>query len=156
MPPVCAYCKEIGHSIKHYRKAPITCRLCSSTAHGPDHCPRDVASGPNKTRNTARRRSKTPTNQPQELKSLTKGKETKGKEWAVKVNQTIPAKVMSSTPLLVQSAGIKLGSSSVVLTGESSGKQVVVVHTGHSSSSESEPDEDSSDVESTGSETKIF
>lgn len=31
-----------------------------------------------------------------------------------------------------------------MLTGESSGKQVVAAHTGHSS--ESEPDEDSSDV----------
>ncbi|CAN7037531.1 unnamed protein product [Brassica rapa subsp. trilocularis] len=33
MPPVCSFCKEIGHPIKRCKKAPITCKFCKSTAH---------------------------------------------------------------------------------------------------------------------------
>lgn len=43
MPPVCTHCKEIGHSFKHCKKAPITCTTCNSSSHTPATCPRPKA-----------------------------------------------------------------------------------------------------------------
>lgn len=40
MPPVCGHCKEIGHSIKRCKLAPISCSGCNSTVHTLDVCPR--------------------------------------------------------------------------------------------------------------------
>lgn len=50
MPPVCGHCREIGHSIKRCKSAPITCSVCNSTAHAFDQCPRAKAKG-NKKKN---------------------------------------------------------------------------------------------------------
>ncbi|XP_020890690.1 uncharacterized protein LOC110230845 [Arabidopsis lyrata subsp. lyrata] len=40
MPPVCGHCKEIGHSVKHCKLAPVSCTGCNSTAHSLQKCPR--------------------------------------------------------------------------------------------------------------------
>ncbi|KAG7579890.1 Endonuclease/exonuclease/phosphatase superfamily [Arabidopsis thaliana x Arabidopsis arenosa] len=48
MPPVCAFCKEIGHSIKRCKTAPITCKGCNSTSHPFATCPRIKGNGARK------------------------------------------------------------------------------------------------------------
>jgi len=58
MPPVCAHCKEVGHSLRKCKVAPITCKACNSTLHLADACPRDQPQGVKKRHR--RRRSKTP------------------------------------------------------------------------------------------------
>lgn len=40
MPPVCAHCKEIGHSLRHCKGAPITCTDCRSSTHSSAQCPK--------------------------------------------------------------------------------------------------------------------
>lgn len=40
MPPVCSFCKEVGHSLKRCKKAPITCKVCKSTGHPESECTR--------------------------------------------------------------------------------------------------------------------
>lgn len=46
MPPVCSFCKEVGHSLKRCSKAPVTCINCNSTSHGSEACPRVKTAGP--------------------------------------------------------------------------------------------------------------
>ncbi|KFK26391.1 hypothetical protein AALP_AA8G242400 [Arabis alpina] len=38
MPPVCEFCKEVGHNLKRCKTAPILCHSCGSTTHEPDNC----------------------------------------------------------------------------------------------------------------------
>ena len=45
MPPVCSHCKEIGHSVRRCKLAPITCTGCKSTSHSPATCPRISGNG---------------------------------------------------------------------------------------------------------------
>lgn len=59
MPPVCAHCKEIGHSLKRCKLAPIICQTCKSTAHREDNCPRKGTT-PHKKRYQKRSISKDP------------------------------------------------------------------------------------------------
>lgn len=40
MPPVCSFCKEVGHSLKHCKSAPVSCNACKSTCHTSIDCPR--------------------------------------------------------------------------------------------------------------------
>lgn len=40
MPPVCSFCKEVGHSLRRCKKAPITCKFCKSTGHLQADCTR--------------------------------------------------------------------------------------------------------------------
>lgn len=40
MPPVCSFCKEVGHSLKKCKTAPVSCSSCQSTCHKTDSCPR--------------------------------------------------------------------------------------------------------------------
>lgn len=40
MPPVCSHCKEIGHSVKRCKLAPVSCSGCKSTAYSLEGCPR--------------------------------------------------------------------------------------------------------------------
>lgn len=40
MPPVCSFCKEVGHSLRRCKKAPITCKACKSTTHFQADCTR--------------------------------------------------------------------------------------------------------------------
>ncbi|KAG7530870.1 Reverse transcriptase zinc-binding domain [Arabidopsis thaliana x Arabidopsis arenosa] len=58
MPPICAHCKEVGHSLRRCKAAPITCKACNSTQHSADACPRAKSQAEKKT--PRRRRSKTP------------------------------------------------------------------------------------------------
>ncbi|WZY78879.1 hypothetical protein YC2023_025263 [Brassica napus] len=63
MPPVCQHCKEIGHSIKHCRAAPILCSICSSRTHQPESCPKATQKDPKKSesrRSRARSREGVP------------------------------------------------------------------------------------------------
>ncbi|XP_020890722.1 uncharacterized protein LOC110230865 [Arabidopsis lyrata subsp. lyrata] len=43
MPPVCSFCKEVGHNLKHCKLAPIVCSACSSACHSAEECPRGKA-----------------------------------------------------------------------------------------------------------------
>ncbi|XP_013583277.1 PREDICTED: uncharacterized protein LOC106292212 [Brassica oleracea var. oleracea] len=55
MPPVCGFCKEIGHSTRRCPTAPKSCSVCSSTDHASANCPQ----APNKdTRGRKTRRSR--------------------------------------------------------------------------------------------------
>lgn len=46
MPPVCDHCKEIGHSIKKCKLAPILCLDCKSSSHSSENCPKRVQNTP--------------------------------------------------------------------------------------------------------------
>lgn len=91
MPPICAHCKEIGHSLRHCKGAPITCTVCSSTTHTADRCKQKAVHGPKKRRDQRRPRSKTPSKN-QSVNELTKRKEIAGKHWAVKIPPKSPTR----------------------------------------------------------------
>lgn len=57
MPPICSLCKGIGHSVRRCKLAPITCKTCNSTTHGPQNCPKANLEG-GKKRRTRRAKSK--------------------------------------------------------------------------------------------------
>lgn len=57
MPPVCAHCKEIGHTMKRCKLAPKTCPTCDVGGHGPNLCPQKTAEK-GKGKKTRRGRSK--------------------------------------------------------------------------------------------------
>ncbi|KFK24244.1 hypothetical protein AALP_AAs61703U000100 [Arabis alpina] len=40
LPPICDYCKAVGHSQRRCPTTPITCSACKSTAHADENCPR--------------------------------------------------------------------------------------------------------------------
>ncbi|CAA7026591.1 unnamed protein product [Microthlaspi erraticum] len=40
MPPVCSFCKEIGHSVRRCASALVSCTSCKSTAHSTANCTR--------------------------------------------------------------------------------------------------------------------
>lgn len=48
MPPVCSFCKEVGHTLKRCKLAPISCSGCNSTCHSNDDCPRAKANSKKK------------------------------------------------------------------------------------------------------------
>ena len=43
MPPVCPFCKEVGHNLKRCKVAPVSCHVCNSTCHSVSNCPRAKA-----------------------------------------------------------------------------------------------------------------
>ncbi|XP_010426758.1 PREDICTED: uncharacterized protein LOC104711727 [Camelina sativa] len=43
MPPVCSFCKEVGHNLKCCKVAPILCTSCKSVCHSTAECPRAKA-----------------------------------------------------------------------------------------------------------------
>ncbi|KAG7564362.1 Reverse transcriptase domain [Arabidopsis suecica] len=49
MPPICSFCKEVGHSLKRCKLAPISCSVCNSACHPSDACPRAKAKVKKKT-----------------------------------------------------------------------------------------------------------
>ncbi|XP_024010019.1 uncharacterized protein LOC112085184 [Eutrema salsugineum] len=57
MPPICSFCKEIGHSLKRCSRAPITCKACNSSGHNMETCPKGT-SQLSKGKKTRRGRSK--------------------------------------------------------------------------------------------------
>lgn len=168
MPPVCAHCKEVGHSLKYCKKAPITCKTCSSTTHSMELCPRANAAGPKKRRNQHKPRSKSPVSFPIVAKPPLKGKEKGTKEWVAKEGHTIAVPgVVTENPesFSVKDTGLSLGSGSVLLHGESSGKGISTDKSPQSTvlsspekvqSSDSEVEQDSSDISSRNSEEDDF
>lgn len=54
MPPVCSFCKEVGHSLKRCKLAPISCPKCHSTCHPPTACPRAKSEVKKKTQRNRR------------------------------------------------------------------------------------------------------
>ncbi|XP_019086253.1 PREDICTED: uncharacterized protein LOC109126838 [Camelina sativa] len=40
LPPICAFCQGVGHSIKRCPTAPILCSFCNSTSHSKEACTR--------------------------------------------------------------------------------------------------------------------
>ncbi|XP_019096790.1 PREDICTED: uncharacterized protein LOC104765421 [Camelina sativa] len=62
MPPVCSFCKAIGHSLKRCPQAPITCPTCNSTSHLKESCPKLNLPdpGPKTKKRQHRNRSRTP------------------------------------------------------------------------------------------------
>lgn len=57
MPPVCGFCKEIGHSLRRCPTAPKPCSICSSNDHTAAKCPNKKETRGRKTRRS-RSRSK--------------------------------------------------------------------------------------------------
>lgn len=179
MPPVCSHCKEIGHSLRHCKGAPVTCIACLSSTHSPNQCPKLQKDGSKKRRSNQRRRSRTPAKvivpSQEDAKNcegsthvLQKGIELPGKVWAVKAVAPQPAgkRDKSSGSLVAQSEGVFLGTTKL-LTGESSsGAQVssAVVSAGSAGSidseqsldSDSDVNDDSSDILSHDSEGEAF
>ena len=150
MPPVCTHCKEVGHSLKRCRAAPAQCKVCNSTVHSIESCPKNkVQTEKVKQR---RRRSKTP-------KPV-----SKEGEWVVVGSRSRVIFLEPSNAVLLSPAAkigneasssdpqldpiIKSKGKGSVLKGKGKGKvaQIAVV----SSSSEEEPD--SSDIPSDQSE----
>lgn len=43
MPPICSFCKEVGHNLKRCKLAPVSCSACKSTCHSAAACPRAKA-----------------------------------------------------------------------------------------------------------------
>ncbi|KAG7529879.1 Reverse transcriptase domain [Arabidopsis suecica] len=43
MPPICSFCKEVGHILKRCKLAPVSCSACKSTCHSAAACPRAKA-----------------------------------------------------------------------------------------------------------------
>lgn len=61
MPPVCDYCKEIGHNVKGCSKSPKLCNNCSSKSHGTINCPNNKKrdeTGPGKKTRRGKSKSK--------------------------------------------------------------------------------------------------
>ncbi|KAG7588721.1 Reverse transcriptase domain [Arabidopsis suecica] len=180
MPPICGHCKGIGHSLRHCKAAPVTCIDCQSTTHLQAQCPKLKQGAPKKRRKSVRRRSKSPSSPPAPAVlnvglnegspvAVGKGKDQAGKIWAVKSAASSLPKADGnplSVTLLVHSEGKNLGSS-ILLQGESSsakpvGRPVAKASTdyreesGILGDSDSEVDEDSSDISSSESEKEDF
>ncbi|KAG7587002.1 Reverse transcriptase domain [Arabidopsis thaliana x Arabidopsis arenosa] len=49
MPPICSFCKEVGHCLKRCKVAPVTCSSCKSNSHVTLDCPRATAKRKKKT-----------------------------------------------------------------------------------------------------------
>ncbi|CAL9238312.1 unnamed protein product, partial [Arabidopsis halleri] len=43
MPPICSFCKEVGHCLKRCKTAPVTCSVCNCVCHLSLECPRALA-----------------------------------------------------------------------------------------------------------------
>ncbi|KAG7579142.1 Reverse transcriptase domain [Arabidopsis thaliana x Arabidopsis arenosa] len=127
MPPVCAHCKEIGHSLRHCRAAPITCTNCSSTTHLSVVCPKLIELGPKKSRNHRRRRSKTPVQIPAIGMENVKRNGVVGQEWQVK----------STSGTTVNKTLVGSGSIDSARSHEVPKELAKVLHTGESGKSES-------------------
>ncbi|CAD5335072.1 unnamed protein product [Arabidopsis thaliana] len=90
LPPVCLHCKEIGHSLRHCKAAPILCKDCSSTAHSVESCPKKQGSGAKKRRNQrSRRRSRTPASVLLDVKPESSKQGSVGREWKIKAGASL-------------------------------------------------------------------
>ncbi|CAE5959389.1 unnamed protein product [Arabidopsis arenosa] len=150
MPPVCSHCKEVGHSIKRCRAAPIKCKGCNSTSHSDEFCPRNKPQPQNVKHR--RRRSKTP------------NPAAKDGDWVVvgsqnKVLSLDSHKVTQRPPVNVSGSGASSSGQATLPSGKGQSTVQVPIGKGKGkisqtvegkSSSEEEPD--SSDVPSDHSE----
>ena len=166
MPPVCSHCKEIGHSLRHCRAAPVTCTSCSSTTHMSTACPKLSEPGQKKRRTQRRRRSKTP------VYPSVNGREGLSRsdvnqEWQIKSSSEKAGKLVSecsgiiasgkptAAPVVLEIGGpSKSGIASVVSATDTATD--TVVGPSLQSSSDIDVSEDSSDVLSSESDTERF
>lgn len=153
MPPICAHCKEVGHSLKRCKTAPITCSLCNSTSHGKDQCSRAHPTVNKKKARLERAKKAASSSLPQKgvewipkLHSLDSGK-VGGSD---KIAQTDQPKAKSSLPTILQSGELSMSSGSSRKSLKA--KEVVGKGKGILSDRGSEVEEDSSDVYSEDSE----
>ncbi|KAG7551859.1 Endonuclease/exonuclease/phosphatase superfamily [Arabidopsis thaliana x Arabidopsis arenosa] len=155
MPPVCSHCKEIGHSLKRCKSAPITCKGCNSTSHIVDKCPRIKGNGVR-------------------LPSRVKGKavaykcedESRSLSQAVLSKQSTPKGdvcVVEDKPKATLEVVDPLSRLSVLVVGEASNptvlsQEIVSEHgaSGQVSTKVSEADSDSSDVNSSEDSASDF
>ncbi|KAG7552255.1 Reverse transcriptase domain [Arabidopsis thaliana x Arabidopsis arenosa] len=176
MPPVCAHCKAIGHSLRHCKGAPITCAECSSSTHTPLQCPKLKKTGPKMRSSNPRRRSSSPSNHvvpTSKAASLkegvigvqSKGKEAAGTAWAVKnVPSSQPSKGEAQVPgsLAVLSTGLQLGSAKLHKGDSSSSKTAISesycssADSGQKSDSDLAVADDSSDIMSSDPDEEAF
>ncbi|KFK36291.1 hypothetical protein AALP_AA4G103300 [Arabis alpina] len=156
--------RDIGHSLKHCRKAPISCKGCSSTSHDDAHCPKLRDGNAKKMRHIRRRRSKTPARSVDPTLTTDKGSIPTNQEWIPKkVHLLEPGPLATSHPnaMLILSSDVQLCKGKDVSKGESSGAtKTSDVEDGDRVSSPaisdnppcSEPLEDSEDTMSSGYE----
>lgn len=155
MPPVCGFCKEVGHITKRCPTAPKACSFCNSLAHASSKCPQKPKQDAPK-KKTRRGRSKDQqqwrpidsTAQPQ--------KNSNDRPSDIIVEAVVPAAVEQTHT--EQAHKSKLGTHSDKERGETSGAGLQLqafrqrTGSGTSRSSHSDVQADSSDVESSDSE----
>ncbi|KFK36273.1 hypothetical protein AALP_AA4G101100 [Arabis alpina] len=155
MPPICSHCMEIGHSLRHCKRAPITCNLCSARTHDDSKCPKGNPVRPKPKRHQRRRRSKTPTSIRTPPESYPSGSVALAKEWAVKgksleIANTNPVGIISTS--LVKESGMVLPLpgevSGTMLGNPSSSKSQYVPSVSSDDAIDSEVEGDSSDINS--------
>ncbi|RID44984.1 hypothetical protein BRARA_I01743, partial [Brassica rapa] len=155
MPPVCGFCKEIGHSTRRCPTAPKSCSICSATDHAAAKCPQaplKEARG----RKTRRSRSR----QKQKWVAVDNSKEVTQNAAPKQTNQLPAAKSNPGahivTTMLEVAIKSRLGTDKDKVRGESSAsvarRQFPRSPSGTSRSSQSDLQADSSDVESSDSE----
>ncbi|KFK38954.1 hypothetical protein AALP_AA3G181600 [Arabis alpina] len=139
MPPVCPHCRDVGHTLKRCKLAPVLCSLCNSTTHDIEKCQQQSASMSNTTqsrRGKAKQKSEIPSSNTLEEKGV---------------------QMQSSTSTLLHPGQSALGTASDITKGESSSWIVVKKRKDTSkaqdlSVSHSEVDSDSSDIKSCDSQ----
>uniref|UniRef100_A0A0D3CJ42 CCHC-type domain-containing protein n=1 Tax=Brassica oleracea var. oleracea TaxID=109376 RepID=A0A0D3CJ42_BRAOL len=116
MPPVCGFCKEIGHSTRRCPTAPKSCSVCSSTDHASANCPQ----APNKdTRGRKTRRSRSRNKQKWVEMDPQKAPIPPLSEQAP--NGHVPPIIHTKTSLEVITLQSKLGTEKDTVRGEPSG-----------------------------------
>ena len=148
MPPICEFCKEIGHCLKRCKKAPITCKTCNSTSHLSENCQR---AKPITQQKIGSRRNKA-----RLVTEIWKQKEKLSDEPEIAQKPSNPRPIpplpneKSSTPLVGEGSGLSV-SDKVNKDNTSQTSQ-----DDQDSSQASEVAEDSSDVSSEDSDTKLI
>lgn len=153
MPPVCGFCKEIGHSTRRCPSAPKPCSVCNSLEHNSANCPKAIKKDTNG-RKTRRSRSRNKHKWVAVDNSLAAGKPAPP-PIAIQEEQVSPSTVAPPGSGVVEvSHHSKLGSASDKVRGEASGSadylhpKIPRSASFASRSSQSEMQPDSSDIES--------
>lgn len=150
IPPICGFCKDISHSLRHCKRAPITCKGCSSSSHDDEHCPKLNEGSTKNKRHLRRRRSKTPIGAVEAIQLSDLEILHMSQEWVPKkVHSSAPGNSSFTNPLVLSalSSGVQLGEGKNISKGDSSGLFAVLAtpgslveigpgETDHSSSSE--------------------
>lgn len=157
MPPVCGFCKEIGHSTKRCLTAPKPCPLCNSTDHAKAKCPQAPKQVP---RGMKTRRSKSRDKQKWKVvdNQLVVSQAAVPSQLEQPANNHPQQSVQTDMTMVEINHQSKLGTVKDKAKGESSGTapylRSVIPRSasGTSRSSQSDVQPDSSDVESSDSE----